>query len=172
MEYFMTDKKLDILSVDFDWIENSRQQEELLTFLIPLIYDHKDITMAYMHEKIFSLISHGYDEYNIINIDHHHDFCYREMNVLNEGNWLFHACNVFKNKINYTWISNPTSEHKYYMQYKEFDNLKSYTFDHNINYIKQKKFDKIFMCCSPSTTTSPEAITAYKIAEKLVTLKI
>ena len=72
----MTDKKLDILSVDFDWIENSRQQEELLTFLIPLIYDHKDITMAYMHEKIFPLISHGYDEYNIINIDHHHEIGY------------------------------------------------------------------------------------------------
>ena len=48
----------------------------------------------------------------------------------------------------------------------------SYVFDHNINYIKQKKFDKIFMCCSPSTTTTPEAITAYKITEKLVNNKI
>ena len=167
----MTDK-LDILSVDFDWVENLKQQEELLTFLIPLIYDHEDITIAYLHDKIYSLITHGYNEYNIINIDHHHDFCYGEMNRLTEGNWLFHACNVFKNKINYTWISNPTSDHTNYLQYKEIKHLKSYVFDHHISYIKQKKFDKLFLCCSPSTATSREAITAFKIIEKLLRNKI
>jgi len=162
----MNKKTLNILSIDCDWITNSKQQEELLSFLIPIIYNNKDIHTAYSHEKIYPLFSHGYDEYNLINIDHHHDFHYNQnLNILNEGNWLFHLSNVFKNKINYTWISNP---HSSYLELMEFKNLKSFVFDHNINYIKQKKFDKIFICCSPEFAVTPEVITAYKIIERIV----
>jgi len=162
----MTTKKLSILSIDFDWITNLKQQEELLTFLIPLIYTHKDIILAYSHIKIYPIFTHGYDEYNLINIDHHHDFHYgRDLNDLNEGNWLYHISNVFKNKINYTWISNPNSRHIFL---KELKNLKSFSFDHNINYIKDVNFDKIFLCCSPDYAMTPEVITSYKIVERLI----
>ena len=41
----MTINKFDILSVDFDWIQNLRQQEELLNYLIPLIYNHDNIIL-------------------------------------------------------------------------------------------------------------------------------
>ena len=162
----MTLKKLDILSIDCDWITNLKQQEELLSFLIPIIYNNKNIITTYLHDKIYPLFRHGYDEYNLINIDHHHDFHYKQnLNILNEGNWLFHLSNVFKNKINYTWISNPDSNH---INLNELKNLKSFVFDHNISYIKQKKFDEIFICCSPHFATTKEVITSYKIIEKIV----
>ena len=94
-------KKLNILSIDCDWIINSKQQEELLSFVIPLIYSHTNIEMAYSHDKIYPLFVHGYDEYNLINIDHHHDFHYgKELDILNQANWLFHLSNVFKKKLN------------------------------------------------------------------------
>ena len=162
----MTTKKLDILSIDCDWITSLRQQEELLSFIIPLLYTHSDIKLSLTHKDIYPLFTHNYDEYNLINIDHHHDFHYgRNLDVLDEGNWLFHISNVFKKKINYTWISNPNSEHIYL---KHLKNLKSFNFDHNINYIKQKKFDVIFICCSPDYATTSEVITSYKIIERIV----
>jgi hypothetical protein len=162
----MTTKKLNILSVDFDWITNLKQQEELLTFLIPIVYSHKDIILSYSHDNIYPIFTHGYDEYNLTNIDHHHDFHYgKNFNSLNEGNWLYHLSNVFKNKINYTWISNPNSHH---IVLKELKNLKSFLFDHNISYITNINFDKIFLCCSPDYATTPEVITSYKIIERIV----
>ena len=69
-------KKLDILSIDFDWILNLRQQEDLLSFVIPIINSHDNITMELSHDKIYPLFEHGFDEYNIFNIDHHHDYFY------------------------------------------------------------------------------------------------
>jgi|TARA_E500000318_G_C3420814_1_gene157231 hypothetical protein len=161
-----TIKKLNILSIDCDWITNFKQQEDLLSFLIPLIYSHQNITLDLSHDKIYPLFTHGYDEFNLINIDHHHDFHYgKNLNIINEGNWLFHLANIFKNKINYTWIANPNSAHIYL---KDLENLKSFTFDHNIDYIKEKKFDKIFICCSPDYASTPEVIVSYKIIERII----
>mgnify|MGYP003146866738 FL=1 len=161
-----TIKRLSILSIDCDWITNFKQQEDLLSFLIPLIYSNKDIVLTLSHDKIYPLFTHGYDEYNLINIDHHHDFHYnKELDILTEGNWLFHLSNVFKNKIKYTWISNPDSEH---VNLNSLKNLKSFNFDHDIDYIKEKKFDKIFICCSPDYATTPAVITSYKIIERIV----
>jgi|TARA_R100000027_G_C2199010_1_gene79330 hypothetical protein len=160
-------KKLDILSVDCDWIVSLKQQEELLSFVIPLLYTHSDITTSLIHTDIYPLVKHGYDEYNIINIDQHHDWRYKEAsdNKLHEGNWVFHLSNIFKKKINYLWICNP---HSWHMYINGLYNLKSYNFDHHINSIKQKKFDKIFICCSPDYTQTELAITAYKILESIV----
>ena len=159
--------QLNVLSVDCDWVLSLKHQEELLSFLIPLLYTHKDMTVSLTHKDIYLLITHGYDEYNIINIDHHHDFRYpgEDKTMLYEGNWLFHLSNIFKNKINYIWISNPNSLQ---MCLRKLQNLKSFYFDHNINFIKEKKFDKIFICCSPDYALCPEAITTYKIIERIV----
>jgi len=162
----MTTKKLDVLSIDCDWITNLKQQEELLSFAIPLIYNHTNIKTAYSHKDIFPLFVHGYDEYNLTNIDHHHDFHYgKDIDILYEGNWLFHLAHIFKNKINYTWISNPNSTH---IDLNDLVHLRSFKFDNNINYIKQKKYDVIFICCSPDYATTPEVITAYKIMERII----
>jgi hypothetical protein len=164
----METKKLSILSIDCDWITSLKQQEELLSFAIPIIYNHTDIKTAYSHKDIYPLFTHGHDEYNLINIDHHHDFHYgyagKNTAVLDEGNWLFHLSNIFKKKINYTWISNPDSSHIFLREYK---NLKSFSFDHNLDYITQKKFDKIFICCSPDYASNPQVVTTYKIIERI-----
>ena len=72
------------------------------------------------------------------------------------------------NIIYYVWISNPDSKH---ILPRELKNLKSFKFDHNIDYIKQEKFDMIFMCCSPDCATTPEVITSYKIIEGLINKK-
>ena len=164
----MTTKKLDILSIDCDWIVSLKHQEELLSFIIPLLYKHNDIKLSLTHRDIYPLFTHGYDEYNLINVDHHHDFSYRiESDVeLHEGNWLYHLSNVFTKKINYLWISNPESIHIEHL--KRMHKLKSFNFDHNINYIKQNKFDKIFICCSPDYTMNNLSIVAYKIIERIV----
>ncbi len=167
-------KKLDILSVDFDWILNLKQQEELLSFIIPIIYNHSNITMSLSHDNIYPIFTHGYDEYNLFNIDHHHDYHYKfgvdendesKLHELNEENWLYHLSNVFKKKINYVWISNPNSLH---MPLRKMNKLKSFYFDHNIDSIKQKTFDKIFLCCSPDYAMTPEVITSYKIIERII----
>lgn len=161
-------ESLDILSVDFDWILDARQQEDLLSFIIPIIYNHKNVTINYRHKEIHTLFSHGYNEYNLINIDHHHDFLYGEKRKVNHGNWLFHLSNMFRKKINYLWISNPNSEHLSPNFMEIIDNLKSFTFDHNLGYINKKKFDKIFICCSPESALSDIAVTSYKIIERIL----
>ena len=160
-------KKLNILSIDFDWIQNLKQQEELLSYIIPIVYKHDNVSSAYTHDKIYPLFEHGYDEYNLYNVDDHHDFGYEKFQTLDEGNWLFHLANVFKNKINYTWISNPTSDHVYWINTK-MHTLKSFVFDHNINFINENNFDKIFLCCSPDHTAAKEAIVGFKIVEKIL----
>jgi hypothetical protein len=163
----MTTKKLDILSIDCDWITSLRQQEELLSFIIPLLYTHSDIKLSLTHKDIYPLFTHNYDEYNLINIDHHHDFSYKEKdNIrLHEGNWLYHLSNIFNKKINYLWISNPESIH---IRLPRVDKLKSFYFDHNLNFIKKNKFDKIFICCSPDYSMNYESIITYKIIERIV----
>ena len=51
----MTIKKLDVLSVDFDWIISLKHQEELLRYIIPIVYRHDDIYLGYTHDKIYPL---------------------------------------------------------------------------------------------------------------------
>ena len=46
--------------------------------------------------------------------------------------------------------------------------LKSFVFDHNINFINENNFDKIFLCCSPDHTAAKEAIVGFKIVEKIL----
>ena len=170
--YHFMSKIFNILSIDCDWVRSLKHQEDLLSFLIPILTDGKEIHLAYDHDKIYPLFPHGYEEYNLINVDHHHDYIYKEFQkaLLNEECWLFHLSTIFKKKINYTWINNFDSEHlgSAYARFAK-ERLKSYTFDHNISFIKPQTFDKIFICCSPpSDYNTPEGITTYKIIEGIV----
>tara|TARA_S200002703_G_scaffold53621_1_gene46372 strand:- start:226 stop:756 length:531 start_codon:yes stop_codon:yes gene_type:complete len=165
-------KKLNILSVDCDWVRSLKHQEELLSFVLPFLFNCDEIYLSYYHHEIYPLFTHNYDEYNLINIDQHHDYLYNDsqLKILDPGSWLYHLSLVFKKKINYTWISNYDSIHLE----QPYDgmvrnNLKSYIFDHSISFITEKKFDKIFICCSPChNDTTKEALVAYKIIERIV----
>jgi hypothetical protein len=55
-----------------------------------------------------------------------------------------------------------------HMPLRKMNKLKSFYFDHNIDSIKQKTFDKIFLCCSPDYAMTPEVITSYKIIERII----
>ena len=95
-------KKLDILSIDCDWILSLKQQEELLSFIIPLLYTHTNVITSLVHHTMYPMFEHGYDEYNLINIDHHHDFHYgKNLDVLNEGNSLFHISNLLNHYLHF-----------------------------------------------------------------------
>ena len=90
-------KIFNILSIDCDWVRSLKHQEDLLSFLIPILIDGKEIHLAYDHDKIYSLFPHGYEEYNLINVDHHHDYICQEFQktLVDEGSWLFHLSSVF-----------------------------------------------------------------------------
>jgi|TARA_R100000482_G_C5076355_1_gene123869 hypothetical protein len=163
-------KKLDILSIDCDWIRCERTQQDFLSFVIPFLFNNSNIVLAYNHDKIIPIFEHGYDEYNLYNIDHHHDYAYNDHVNLYEGNWLYHISTVFPKKINYLWINNPDSEHPMVENIRKMHKtLKSYKFDQNISCIPKQKFDKIFICCSPELEYSAHfGITAYKIIERII----
>ena len=166
----MKEKKLNILSIDCDWVRCLRTQQDLISFVVPLLFNNSDIILSYDHHKIYPYFIHGYDEYNLINIDHHHDYAYLKYQNLNEGNWIYHLSNVFYKKINYVWINNPDSEHPIHNnREKMIEKLKSYKFDQNLNYISQQIFDKIFICCSPEPEYNTHiGMTTYKIMERII----
>jgi len=166
----MKEKKFNILSIDCDWVRCMRTQQDLISFLIPLIFKNSNIIMDYDHDKIYSHFAHGYDEYNLFNVDHHHDYGYDDHKNLYEGNWLYHLSNVFYKKINYIWINNPNSEHPDSKNRRKMqERLKSYSFDQNVNYIPEQKFDKIFICCSSEFEYNTHiGISTYKIIERII----
>jgi len=162
------EKKLNILSIDCDWVISLRHQEDLLSFTIPLLFKHENIILDYSHDKIYTHFTHNYDEYNLYNIDHHHDYAYCKYETLDEGNWLYHLSNIFLKKINYIWINNPESEHPSHLNMEKIrEKLRSYKFDQRLNFIPQQTFDKIFVCCSPEYNTKV-GITTFKIIERLI----
>jgi hypothetical protein len=165
----MKNKPVNILSVDFDWIKNLNQAEDLLSFLIPLLENRprKTIFLSYHHQYINKIFNEDIDtEYNLYNIDDHHDYLYENTTNLDVGNWLWYLSKERPKKINYIWISNNNSKHMNYNKTQEaINNLKDYMFDHKISFIKEKNFNKIFLCCSPEYNTA-EGITSYKIIER------
>jgi len=164
------EKKLNILSIDCDWVQSLRNQQDLISFIIPLLFKHSEIILDYDHHKIYPHFFHGYDEYNLYNIDHHHDYAYNKYPQMDEGNWLYHLSNVWKKKINYVWINNPDSIHpSTYNREKINEKLKSYKFDQRLSFITQQTFDKIFICCSPEPEYNTNlGITTYKIIERIL----
>ena len=163
-------KKLNILSIDCDWVRDMRGQQDLLSFTIPLLFKNSEIILGDDHQEIYPHFTHGYDEYNLWNIDHHHDYSYLTFKELNEGNWLYHLSNVFSQKINYVWINNPESEYPRSLSRKQIkEKLKSYKFDQRLSFIKQQTFDKIFICCSAECEYNTQlGVSTYKILERII----
>jgi len=155
-----------ILSIDFDWVESLKDMEELIVYINKNVNKDKKITFSYYHDNIYSLFKHGVNEYNLVNIDKHHDYSYNinKNNMIDEGNWLFHLSNVFNKKINYTWISKNDSVPNRNVDLRK--NLKNFNFYNFLLEIPNLNFDTYFFCCSPEYSNQ-FSNTAYEIIRKI-----
>ena len=135
-----------------------------------LLFQPYKIIFSYYHDNIYSLFKHGVNEYNLVNIDKHHDYTYdlNQINTINEGNWLFHLSIIFNKKINYTWISKNDSQHNrnFYLR----KNLKNFYFYNFLSDIPNLNFNTYFFCCSPECSNS-FSNTAYEIIRKIYETK-
>lgn len=116
------------------------------------------VVFAINHDSILSELNEIEDNFDIINIDHHHDIVYTRDEVVelenfdyfNCGSWLWYLNH--KNKINsYTWIKNKNSNvfNEGIVNSKTLKEYKSY-FKNDLPFdIKEIKFDFIFVCLSP-----------------------
>lgn len=103
------------------------------------------------HHEILSIINNDFINI-LVNIDHHHD-CYGihadQNNEIHCGNWvdfLFDNNQIFQ----YIWINNSTSNINQGNFFNYLKNNKAYI-EKNIDYILENiKFDKIFLCLSPT----------------------
>jgi len=163
-------KKYRVLSIDCDWVLTLKHQTDLLSFLIPILNNHNKIFFSYMHHDINKYFNLNFEECDIVNIDHHHDAGYdlKKNSFLHEGNWLYHLLQIFPQKINYHWICNTDSEPVNWKEYSPsfYKNIKDYSFTFDINKIKNKNYDLIFICCSPEYN-GEVGVTTYKILENL-----
>jgi len=165
--------KYSVLSIDCDWILSLKHQYELFKYLIPVLNKYKTIKFSYNHHDInkyfnFQNVS-TFESCDIFNVDNHHDAGYEEKRqTLDEGNWLYHLINAFPNKINYTWVANVESEPIGNEPFKSVFNkfIKSYHFTYDLDVLKDKKFDIIFICCSPEYNNQL-GIVSYKILENI-----
>jgi len=158
----MNNKQFNILSIDFDWIQSLKHQQELLTYIFKNIDTNKDIVFSNDHDAIYTLFKHGFDEINLVNIDHHHDYAYNVLDKVNEGNWLYHLSKIYK--INYQWICNNDSEHMRLRDYKKY--LKKYSYSNCLSDVRELNFDLYFMCSSPDYNNSI-GITSYEIVKNI-----
>lgn len=162
-------KKFKVLSIDCDWVLTLKHQTELFSFLVPILNNHNKIFFSYMHHDINKYFNLDFEECDLVNIDHHHDAGYDvKKTSLHEGNWLNHLLRIFPKKINYHWICNTDSEPVKWGEYLPlfYDNVKSYSFDYEINKVKNENYDLIFICCSPEYNVEV-GVTTYKILENI-----
>lgn len=106
------------------------------------------------HDEIIDAINNIWKltdkEYNIYNIDHHHDCGYAvqtqddiDKQGLACGNWITHC----KNLQSYTWINNKNSDINIIDEV--FQNFHKYVYTNDINIINYISFDYVFICLSP-----------------------
>ena len=99
-----------ILSVDLDWIKDTRQAISLISLLMKKLKDCEKIIFLKEHQQLLKYVE-NFDN-TIYNIDHHHDFGYDDFiatTEFREGNWLHFLItnNIIKN---YFWINNVGSD--------------------------------------------------------------
>ena len=133
---------------------NAFHYEKIMNLLFTLfkLLNKEKIHFIKQHHSIFHLLDKNF-KYNIINIDHHHDWFYqmqydKEKNNLNCGNWV--QCCYLNDLLNsYTWIKNETSiipqflnDEDKNIDFKEY-NLKFY------DLMNLPQIDELFICFSP-----------------------
>jgi hypothetical protein len=143
-----------ILQIDYDNLSF------LMSVYIKALNNSKKIIFAINHHTILQeLEKENYNNLNIINIDHHHDIFYGDVesleffekyNNVNCGNWIWKL--ELSNKISsYHWIKNETSDifNDGISRGKTPKNYKSFL-KHNIEYdIYNLTYDLLFITLSP-----------------------
>ena len=94
---------------------NAFHYEKIMNLLFTLfkLLNKEKIHFIKQHHSIFHLLDKNF-KYNIINIDHHHDWCYKDsefnnnIDKVNCGNWVKYLSDI--NCLEeYIWIKNQNS---------------------------------------------------------------
>lgn len=131
---------------------NSFHYEKVTNLLLTLFMalEKEKVHFIQHHHSICNLLHEG-AKYNIINIDHHHDWFYKESfdkikNNLDCGNWVSY-CNYYNMINSYVWIKNETSRPPIDDSIKQI-NFSEYSLkDYDI--YTMPKVDELYICFSP-----------------------
>jgi len=142
-------KTLNVLSIDTDYVRSPVSFENLIKFYLNYIDDIniKNILFSKAHSNIFYILEPLLKQnktIDLVSVDHHHDIWYKEipLNSFDSANWLGHYLQK-KNFINNVfWLANYDSGREGH------DDMLHITYD--IEDVKLKNFDYIFVCNSPS----------------------
>ena len=124
----------------------NKNQLDQLYALLSKQKSETPVCIANSHVHIYDFIHEYVNKLDakttsVVNIDMHHDL-FNDNPEIDCGNWLMHIAKDFPDgKI--SWISNPISNKVYGLD-NEFDNI----IYHNIDKIKDNKYDIIFLCRS------------------------
>lgn len=141
---------------------NNQINYDNLSFILDVfnscVNKNNEVMFAINHHSILSKLDKIDENFDIINIDHHHDVLYNKdeiidiekFDVVNCGSWLWYL--HIKNKINsYTWIKNKNSSifNEGITNSENPKNYKSFFKDELPFNMKDINFDFIFVCLSP-----------------------
>ena len=130
----------------FDGVSYQRVLKYLL-FLFSKIDNKNKVVFLIEHHHILNFLDND-EEYHIVNIDHHHDWCYtpedfaHAITKVNCGNWVKYL-NDTGHLASYTWIKNPSSQSPLEEQSFGQYNLRDCTLE---NF---STFDEIYIVLSP-----------------------
>ena len=126
---------------------NKKQLEDLMKIIAAQSPDIKiQITQSHRHAYKFIKENISTDEScEIINIDMHHDM-YNHKYEIDCGNWLSHIDSEYPNA-HITWVENPESQNAYGTN---IHNTKPIDIKQDFAFMKNMKFDMIFLCRSDS----------------------
>ena len=126
---------------------NKKQLKDLMKIIAAQSPDVKiQITQSHRHAYKFIKENISTDEpCEIINIDMHHDM-YNHKYEIDCGNWLSHIDSEYPNA-HITWVENPESKNAYGT---DIYNTKPIDIKQDFAFMKDMKFDMIFLCRSDS----------------------
>lgn len=123
---------------------------QILLNLFPFL-EKDDIHFLQEHHSIIKHLDKA-ETYKVINLDHHHDWCYEEKqkieripeDQLNCGNWVKYLSDS-NQLVSYTWVNNITSQ--------SFDNTATFEIvkiqDFLLNGFQLKEIDEVYLILSP-----------------------
>lgn len=132
-------------NVSFDGESYQKLTQYLLTLFSNI--DKNQVHFLREHHHILNFLDNE-EIYNIVNIDHHHDWCYHKEDFhqpivnVNCGNWVKYL-NDTGHLNNYTWINNNNSQFPMEKQQFSIYHLK------DCNLLNFSAFDEIYLIFSP-----------------------
>ena len=168
----MTEKNKNILSVDCDFVKDSRSLVELIKFVLQYIDKIEDthIVISQKHVDIYYILEpllKNKKTIDVVSIDHHHDLTYPNFPIdkgLASSNWLGYYLMKPNFIDNAYWLSNYTSDPDAGVKCEDWITITK-TFDD----IAFDSFDYLFICESPSYATNEFSLCAYRILIEIIT---